>query len=60
MIDADVVEQGKAVGAGHYDVGEDEIVVGVLLEAGYGLFCAPRHGCGVSAALKQRGDYRSN
>ena len=32
MVGADLVEQGEAVGAGHHDVGEDEVVVGVLLE----------------------------
>ena len=56
VVGADVVEQGEAVGAGHHDVGEDEVVVGVLLEARYGLFCAFGHGCGVAAAFEQRCD----
>ena len=33
VVTTDVVEEGEAVGAGHHDVGEDEVVVGVLLEA---------------------------
>lgn len=38
IIGADLVEQGKAVRSGHHDVGEHEVVVGVLLEPGCGLF----------------------
>jgi len=55
MIAADVVEQGEAVGAGHQNVGEDEVIVGILLEAEYGFFGAFCCGCSVAAALKQGG-----
>ena len=56
MVGADVVEQGEAVGAGHHNVGEDEVVVGVLLEACYGLWGAFGEGCGVAALFEQSGD----
>src|SRR5258708_7129595 len=49
-----MVEQGQAVGAGHHDVGENEVVVGVLLEPCYGLFRAFGEGGGVAAAFEQR------
>ena len=49
VVAADVVEEGEAVGAGHHDVDEDEVVVGVLLEAGDGCFGAVECGCGVTA-----------
>src|SRR5260370_38191678 len=53
MIGADMVEQGEAVGSWHHDVGEDEVVVGVLLEACHGLFRALGCGCGIAAAFEQ-------
>ena len=55
MIGANVVEQGEAVGAGHHDVGEDEVVVGVLLETRHCLFCACGEGCRVAAAFEHGG-----
>src|SRR5271168_4798324 len=55
MVGADVVEQSEAVGAGHHDVGEDEVVVGVLLEPRYCFFCAFRDGCRVATVLEHRG-----
>ena len=54
MIAADLVEQSEAVGAGHHDVREDEVVVGVLLEPCYGLFRA-LDGCGGVTALFEQG-----
>src|SRR5206468_6496988 len=49
-----MVEQGEAVSAWHHDVGEDEVVVRVLLEPCYGFFGAFGQGCGVAAAFQQR------
>jgi len=53
MIVADSIEQGEAVGAGHHDIGEDEVVVGILLEARHCCFRAVGCGCGVAAVFKE-------
>ena len=50
VVGAEMVEEGESVGAGHHDVGEDEVVVGVLLEASDGVFGAFSGVDGVSAA----------
>ena len=55
MVGGDVVEQGEAVGGGHHDVGEDEVIVGVLRKAGEGFFGACGSGGGVSAMFEHRG-----
>ena len=56
IVGGDLVEQAEAVGAGHDDVGEDEIVVGVLLQTVEGLFGAFGGGGGVAAMFEQGGD----
>ncbi len=53
VVRADLFEQAEAVGAGHHDVGQDEVVVGVLLELGEGLVGAGCDGYGVAAAFQK-------
>ena len=60
MVGADLIEESEAVGAGHHDVGEDEVVVGVLRKARHCCFCAVCCGCGVAALLEQGRDYLSD
>ncbi len=55
-----LVEEGEAVDVGHHDVGEDEVVVGVLREAGEGLFGACGGGSGVAVMFKHGGGYGAN
>ena len=52
VVAADDIEQGEAVGAGHHDVGEDEVAAGVVLQMEQGLFGVGHRGDVVSAAPK--------
>jgi hypothetical protein len=51
-----LVEQFEPIGPGHDDIGEDKVVVGVLLQAAHGRFRARDRSGLVVAALEQRGD----